>query len=198
MATAAAALEGSGHRAQRRSRPAMRVALSALVVAILGPLVVMNVAEALGASPTAHGQGFDQMPAIVSTSEGALTLDGVEPGAAAIEYVTVRTPSAAAGVELTTAVSGTGLDRFVRITVVRGSGTGATFRADGADHADLGPGVLYEGTLAGLRGTSLVDPAGSWRAGEAHTYRIVGTLDDTNAAQGLTASVDLAWTALPG
>ena len=198
MATAAAALERFGPRTQRRSRPAMRVALSALVVAILGPLVVMNVAAALNASPTADGQGFGRAPAIVSSSEGALTLDGAAPGTSAIEYVTVRTPSAAAGVELTTAVSGTGLDRFLRITVVRGSGTGASFRPDSADHADLGPGVLYEGTVAGLRATSLVDPGGTWTAEEAHSYRIVGTLDDTNAAQGLTASVDLAWTALPG
>lgn len=198
MATAAAALERFGPRTQRRSRPAMRVALSALVVAILGPLVVMNVAAALNAPRTGDRQGFGRVPAIVSSSEGALTLDGAAPGSSTIEYVTVRTPSAAAAVELTTAVSGTGLDRFLRITVVRGSGTGASFRPDSADHADLGPDVLYEGTLAGLRGTSLVDPAGSWAVDEAHTYRIVAALEDTNAAQGLTASVDLAWAALPG
>ncbi|MEX2275012.1 MAG: hypothetical protein WEA10_05555 [Actinomycetota bacterium] len=197
MATTAAALTGFTPRAHARHRLAARVALSALVVAVLGPLAVMNLAAAMDPSSTGGGQGFAQERSIVASSSGALSFDAAAPGATATEYVTVRTPVSSPGVELSATVTGTGLDRSIQIRIVRGSGRGTAFSPDVTDHSDLGRGVLYEGTLAGLGTTTLADPSASWARDEEHTYRIVGTLDDSNAAQGLTASVDLAWATRP-
>ncbi|MEX0754687.1 MAG: hypothetical protein WD556_06150 [Actinomycetota bacterium] len=185
MATAAVTLERITPRP--RLRPAAllrRFALSALVVGTLGPLAIANLAAAGDQGATGAGTGFAQEPGIISHARGDLSLADAGPGATAVEEVRVQALGDAGVVGLYAAVEGTGLEDFVQVRVVRDARV-----------------VVYEGPLGGLPrtpSTALPDPTGTWTAGETHTYRIVATLQDTNAAQGLTASVDLAWIATPG
>jgi hypothetical protein len=95
---------------------------------------------------------------------------------------------------------------FVDVTVERGSGTAATrdgacagFTAAGP--VDLAPGAA--GTGAELdelpHGAALVPDGGAPLApGAARTYRITWTLQDTEAAEGLSVEgVDLRWRSTP-
>jgi hypothetical protein len=57
---------------------------------------------------------------------------------------------------------------------------------------------VYQGKLSGLPaswGTGIADPAASWANGDAQTYRYALTVDNTPAAQGLTASATFNWEA---
>lgn len=185
MATAAVTLERITLRPRLRPTALLRrFALSALVVGALGPLAIANLAAAGDPGPTGGGAGFAREPGIFAHARGDLSFGDAGAGATAAESVQIRVLGDAAIVGLYATVEGTGLEDFVQVRVVRDARV-----------------VVYEGPLGGLPrtpSTALPDPAGTWTAGEAHTYRIVATLQDTNAAQGLTASVDLAWIATPG
>jgi len=100
--------------------------------------------------------------------------------------------------------AGTGLADHLLLRVERGgieeattSATCGGFAPDTADHSGLGPGVLYEGTLAGWPGdwdAGVVDPD-VWSPGDSHAYRLVVTLPEGagNQVQGLTALQTFIW-----
>jgi hypothetical protein len=103
---------------------------------------------------------------------------------------------------------GTGLDRYIQLTVTRGKSSTSTrascagFTADTKSYVGAGKGITYDGLLSDLGstfGSTHDDPTAatpeSWTNGETHTYKIAITIASTNAAQGLTASFDFIWQA---
>ena len=100
--------------------------------------------------------------------------------------------------------AGTGLADHLLLRVERGGIEEVTatascggFAADTADHSGLGPGVLYEGTLAGWPDdwdAGVVDPD-VWSPGDSRAYRLVVTLPEGagNEVQGLTALQTFIW-----
>ncbi len=189
MTTAAVRLDP----ARRTARPGglARWGLSALIVGTLAPLAGLQLAAATDPAPTHAGSGhaFDRSPTISSRSTGRLSFANAAPGATATEDITVRVAKAAAEVGMYAEIAGTGLDRWIDVRVLQGTMHGGSFHVDD---------VVYDGRLSRFPATAaaaLDAGPGTWRPGEAHTFRVVATLADANEAQGLHASVDLVWVA---
>ena len=93
--------------------------------------------------------------------------------------------------------AGDGLDDYLDLTVERGSG-GSFGDCTGFSPAE----VVYTGTLDGLTSThtDFATGAGTWAPtggapDDDMTYRFVVTLQDDNAAQGLTTTAAFTWEA---
>jgi hypothetical protein len=139
---------------------------------------------------------------------GMLTLSNAGPGDTDQGCMRVTyAGSLAQTVRLYGSTSGTGLDQFLELTVVRGtlSGTSAScagFSPDLTDYVGAGPGVIFQDSLDELPDDyedGLVDPVeGSeetWTNGESHAYQFVVTVRDDNGAQGLSAGQSFVWEA---
>jgi hypothetical protein len=140
---------------------------------------------------------------------GQLSLSNAAPGATDSGCVRVTyAGKAKPKVRLYGTTTGTGLDAFLQLTVVRGKLPGSTatcskFRADALDYIGVGPGVIFQDTLDQFPDsyiTGLVDPGAGglpevWTNKEYHAYRITVTMVDDNAAQGLTAGQTFKWDA---
>ncbi|NNF09059.1 MAG: hypothetical protein HKN74_02130 [Acidimicrobiia bacterium] len=92
---------------------------------------------------------------------------------------------------------GDGLDDYLDLTVERGSG-GSFGDCSGFTSSEL----VYSGTLDGFTGThtDFATGAGTWAPtggapDDDMTYRFVVTLQDDNAAQGLTTTASFTWEA---
>jgi len=131
-------------------------------------------------------------------SSAMFSLSGLEPGESDTRDITVTyTGSAApAGVVLYVCsgeMTGNGLERYLYLTVERGSvieGTGGVFSGS----------IVFSGTLEafGKEHTSYADGAGLWMAGAPgaeQTFRFIVTLLDDNRAQGLDTTVAFTWEA---
>jgi len=176
---------------------ARRIALTALVLAALGPLAVQNAVAALGTSASDEGGFANGTVDLRSDAGGALfRVPDAAPGEAQTAAVTIQyLGSIPAGVRLYARTSGTGLAQFLMVTVTRGTGEGSSFIPDSTDYVGAGPGVLYRGWLADFPTSwtsGLVDP-GTWQQGESHTYRFTVRLADEPGAQGLTAGASFRW-----
>ena len=99
---------------------------------------------------------------------------------------------------------------YLTLTVTRGSGSAGFdnctgFTPDATNHIGAGQGVVYSGLLSAFPtsyATGLGDPVPSaperWTSTptpESHDYKLVITLNDSNAAQGLSGSATFNWEA---
>ncbi len=106
-----------------------------------------------------------------------------------------------ARVKLFGSVSG-GLAQHLTLEVVRGTKAPAAngdctgFTADTANHAGLGAGVVWRGTLDTFPGSGapLVDPQ-TWNLDDDHAYQFRLTMSSAEAAQGLSATMSFTWEA---
>jgi hypothetical protein len=138
-----------------------------------------------------------------------LALANATPGQSDAGCITVTySGSLAATVWLYATVTGSSAGHDV--TVTRGSFAGGPpafysctgFTADSTNYAGAGAGIVYSGTLAAYPTSvagNLVDPTvaspESWTTNESHSYQIRAAVRDTDAAQGLSATVGLIWAA---
>lgn len=197
-------MEGrEAYRAVRRAprRFGLRLALTTLVIGLLGPLAVAHAAAAFDADE--QGPGLQPGPAPLSSRQlGApLTMPNGGPGDTATSYVEVAYRDREAGrVVLFGTTGGTGLDRHLMLTVARGSGGPGTFAPDDEDYLGEGRGVVFPGALAAFpddRAGGLADPAGPWGPGETVTFRFDVRMTGTDGAQGLTATQTFSWAVEP-
>lgn len=93
--------------------------------------------------------------------------------------------------------AGDGLDDYLNLTVYRGSG-GSFTDCTGFSSSE----TVYTGTLDGFTGThtNFGNGAGTWAptgggVDDDMTYQFVVTLQDDNAAQGLTSTATFTWEA---
>lgn len=187
---------------QRRRSVFHRVALTTIVVGLLTPLAVSNTIAAFDSTSSAEGNGFAAGTVYLSSDAGGegttLSIPNGGPGSTAVSYTTVDyTGTLPADVRIYGTAAGTGLDRYLRITVTRGTGEGAAFVPDAADYTGAGAGVVFRGTLAEFPttwGAGIVDPA-TWSGPESHSFRFRATLADDAGAMGLTAAADFHWEA---
>ncbi|MGZ4137715.1 MAG: hypothetical protein ACXVPX_09110 [Actinomycetota bacterium] len=170
-----------------------RLTRSAVVAVVFGALAVWGAAGALASTDAG---GFVHDPVSVSTSTGTMfTLPALAPGESVTRFATVTSAGSPATVRLFATVSGTGLARFLSITVTRG--TGGTKAFVPATTGGAGSGIVYSGTLADFPQTwgGGVRLGGTWPAGHGETYRFEISLSNAAAAQGLTAGADFRWEA---
>ncbi|MBT0771506.1 hypothetical protein KIH74_21390 [Kineosporia sp. J2-2] len=134
------------------------------------------------------------------TGAAMFTAGSLRPGSTGSRCIAVSySGSLAAQVRLFVApgdLTGTGLDRYLTLTVTEGTGGGS---GSCAGFAAAGP-ADFTGTLRDLAATATTwdsgiggfAPAG---AGETRVYRIVYTLTAGAAAEGLAAQVRFTWEA---
>jgi hypothetical protein len=145
-------------------------------------------------------------------SGGSLvSLSNAMPGSTDTGCIRVRyAGSLAANVRLYGTTTGSGLDRYLDVTVTRGVYSPSTpsfdsctdFQPDGTDYIGAGAGVIYNGTLENFPdnwSTGLVDPTAgspeSWGTDEVHVYRVTVTLQNDIAAESLSATQTFTWEA---
>jgi hypothetical protein len=170
-----------------------RLARSAVVAAVFGALALWGAAGALASTDTG---GFVRDPVSVSTSTGTMfSLPALAPGETVTRYATVTAAGSAAPVRLFATVSGTGLARFLSLTVTRGTDGPDGFAPAAAEGGRSG--IVYSGTLAGFPETwrDGIDVGETAQPGRTETYRFEIALSTADAAQGLTAGADFRWEA---
>jgi hypothetical protein len=178
------------------AEPVRRLARTVVVGSLFGALAISGVVGALAATSET---GFGHQPVyLAETDSGTMfSLPALSPGQTVTRYATVSSGgSAPSAVRLFATISGTGLQRFLTLTVTRGTGDADAFVPD-ADRGGAGPGVVFQGRLSRFPTTweKGIDAGGSWATGEAHVYRFEVTLSDRSAAQGLSAGADFRWEA---
>jgi Camelysin metallo-endopeptidase len=92
------------------------------------------------------------------------------------------------------AVSNSGVERFVNLSVETGTTTSGYGDCSGFTPLS----TLYTGTLSAFPtgwATGVAEPGNPWTRGEAHAYRFTVSLQNNAAAQGMTARVDFTWEA---
>lgn len=195
----------------KRSEVTKKVALTMLVVAVLGAVAGAGTWSAFSATTENSGNTFASGTVVLGDDDSGsamLNLSGAKPGDYDEGCIQVSfTGSLPATVRLYGTTAGTGLDQYLDLTVTRGTSSSgfdscATFAPDGANYIGAGPGVVYSGTLQGYPdgyGAGLVDPTAgspeSWTNPETHAYRIRVTVQNDNGAQGLNASQQFTWEA---
>ncbi len=184
----------------RRVTTATKVLLSLVVVGVLGSLAGGATMAAFGSATSTRG-GFAAGTVYLTGDSGRrpmFLVENASPGSTATSYTTVSYQGTLpAGTRLYGTTSGTGLSRFLTLTVTRGTGSGPGFVPDPIDYAGAGPGVLYRGTLAAFPSDwqgGVADP-GTWQQGESHSYRFEVRMGDDPGAQGLTADASFLWEA---
>jgi hypothetical protein len=166
-----------------------KLALTTGLIGILGALALTNAVAALRAPSEGFGRSGPALVRVAATSP--LRLANAAPGAMVVTDTTIRYgDTAPAEIRLFGDVDGTGLARFLHVTVTSGSGRGGSF----APRA-----VVFDGTLAQMPRTFATGSADSAviRHDEVRTYRVAVTLLDENAAQGLTAGATFTWGIAP-
>jgi hypothetical protein len=130
-----------------------------------------------------------------------------DDGCMRVTYAGSYAGSYAPTVRLYGSTTGTGLDEFLQLTVLRGKLSGgsascAGFTPDATDYLGAGPGVIFQGPLNAFPDDylgGLVDPVEespeTWTNGETHSYRFVISVTDDNDAQGLTSGQRFVWEA---
>lgn len=161
---------------------------------ILTLLVLAGVATVwitgLQAAAAGEERGFAEAPAVVA-SRSLPMFDGppMVPGERRTGCTAVRNDGGSpARVVLFGRTGGTGLDRHLRLTVIRGKGTCNDFRPDG---------TLYRGSLRDFpddAGSGIADQHVALLPGESRTYRFAVRLAG-DAPQGLTVSQSFLWRA---
>jgi hypothetical protein len=176
-------------------------------------MLLVGIGAGMGSGTVAAFSGSTNNPdnrikagtVVLSTDagEGAVwTVGAAQPDATMTKCVVASYDGTlAAGVKLFGSVSGA-LAPHLTLEVVRGTKAPAAngdctgFSADTANHAGLGAGVLWRGTLDTFPGSAsaIADPQ-SWSAGDKHAYQFRLTMSSVEAAQGLSASMSFTWEA---
>jgi hypothetical protein len=175
-------------------------ALSLMVVGLLGPLALHGTFAAFDTTPGARTEGFGA-GTVYLTSDGGGSLFRMPnrgPGSTAISYATISYQGTLpVTVRLYGSTSGTGLARFLTLTITRGTGEGRRFVPDPIDYVDAGPGVVYRGTLAAFPedyARGIEDPE-TWEESESHSYRFEAMIADDPRIEGLDADASFSWEA---
>jgi hypothetical protein len=197
-------------RERKNERIASKLALTALVLGILGTIAGVGTWSAFSATTDNSGNSFASGTVEIGdddTGSAMLSLSNAKPGDSDAGCIVVDyTGSLPASVRLYGSTSGTGLDQYLDLKVIRGTKASAfdacgDFTADATDYIGAGAGVIYDGTLQGYPdgfGAGIDDAPGSaetWTGGEAHAYKFVVTVQNDGAAQGLNASQVFTWEA---
>lgn len=195
---------------RRKNRLGAKLALTALVLGLVGTLAGLGTWAAFSATTQNAGNSFTAGTVAIGdddTGSAMLSLSGAAPGDSDTSCIVVDySGSLPADVKLYGSTGGSGLAQYLDLTVTRGTKSSAydgcgDFAADGTDYIGSGAGVVYSGTLQGYPdnyGAGIMDAPGSaetWTTGETHAYKFVVSVQNDNAAQGLDADQTFVWEA---
>lgn len=169
---------------------------------LVGGIAVQSTSAAFSASTGNTGNSWSSGDVALSDDDAGTAMFSVSnmaPTQVSTRCIAVSySGSLNANVRLYGAISGgTGLEDYLDLTVERGSG-GSFASCAGFVSAE----TVYTGTLAGFTAahTSYATGAGTWAPTggapvDAMTYRVVVTLQDDDAAQGLASTASFTWAA---
>ncbi len=191
-------------------RRVRRFLLGLLAMGVVGFGAGAGTIAAFSSSTSNPGNSFSAGTVAIGDNdegESVATLSSAKPGDFTEGCISVRySGSLDAGVRLYATVTG-GLAPYLTLTITRGTGgtsfpSCGGFLADSTNYIGQGNGVIYTGLLSAYPtdySSGLTDPSAAtpdtWTTDEAHTYRFVVTLNDDNAAQGLSSTAVFRWEA---
>lgn len=202
-------------RPAARPRPrwsrSRRSVLTMLVIGVAGLLARAGSYAVFTATTGNTGNSFASGTVAIQDNDSntaMLALANAKPGDADTSCIRIEyTGSLDSTVRLYGSVSGS-LASYLTLTVTRGTDSSpsfdscANFTPDATNYIGAGNGVVYSGPLSSFPASyaaGIVDPTSgspeTWSQGEAHSYRFVVTLQDDNAAQGLTGNASFTWEA---
>jgi hypothetical protein len=157
--------------------------------------VVSNAGNSISSSTVAIGDndGGSAMLALANATPGSS-----DTGCIRVTY----TGSLSSSVRLYGTVTGT-LAPHLILTITRGTDWAPSFDSctnftpDAADHIGAGPGVVWTGLLSTFPSTwagGVVDPS-TWTPSAAHSYKLVVSPVDRDAAEGLSSTLSVSWEA---
>lgn len=176
-------------KGQHEFRMPEKLALTTVLIGILGALALTNAAASLRAPSAGFDRGGPALVKVAATSP--MRLANAAPGATAVSDTTIRYRDASpAQIRLFADVDGTGLAPYLHVTVTSGTGRGESF---------IPRAVIFDGTLAAIPHAYTGGSADTTviSQGEVRTYRVAVTLVDDDAAQGLTAGATFTWGIAP-
>jgi hypothetical protein len=172
---------------------------AAPVALVVASLLVWNASSSAFQATTTNGTNSWAAGTVAISDDDSgsamFNATGLKPGDTGAKCILVTYGgSLAATVKLYSAVTGT-LGQYLDLTVEQG--TGGTSSGCGSFAAES---TLYSGTLSGFgtAATNFANGVGSWTpggAGATKAYRFTYTLQNNNAAQGLSASATFTWEA---
>jgi hypothetical protein len=185
-----------------------KILLSALVLGAGGLAAGAATFSAFSATTANPGNGFAAGTVTLGDDDAGAALVSLpaqaRPGDSSTRCIRVSyTGSLPAEVRLYASVTG-GLADHLTLTVTRGTQASPSFpsctgfTADSGNYGYGANGILYQGKVSGLPASyasAITDPAASWSNGDARSYRYAVTVDNTPAAQGLSASATFNWEA---
>jgi hypothetical protein len=188
-----------------------KVLITALVVGVLGAVAGVGGYSAFTSTTTNSGNSFAAGTVVIADNDldnVMLALTNAKPNDADTSCIKVTyTGTLASSVRLYSTQTGT-IGQYLTLTITRGTDSAPSFdactnfTADATNYIGQGAGVIYNGNLSSFPATyaaGLVDPlAGSpesWTQNEVHSYKFTITLQDVNAAQGLTGTAGFTWEA---
>lgn len=201
--------------AARRPRPrwsrTRRSVTTMLVIGVAGLLAGAGSYAVFTATTGNTGNSFASGTVAIQDNDSntaMLALANAKPGDADTSCIRIEyTGSLDSTVRLYGSVSGS-LASYLTLTVTRGTDSSpsfdscANFTPDATNYIGAGNGVVYSGPLSSFPASyaaGVVDPTSgspeTWSQSEAHSYRFVVTLQDDNAAQGLTGNASFTWEA---
>jgi predicted ribosomally synthesized peptide with SipW-like signal peptide len=195
---------------RRKNRLGAKLALTALVLGLLGTIAGLGTWAAFSATTQNPGNSFASGTVALGDDDSGtamLSLSGAKPGDSDSSCIVVDySGSLPSGVTLYGSTGGTGLAQYLNLTVTRGTKSSAfdgcgDFVADGPNYIGAGAGVIFNGTLQGYPdnyGAGITDAPGSaenWTTGETHAYKFAISVQNDNAAQGLNADQTFVWEA---
>lgn len=198
-------------RTRRPASKARKLLLTALVIGVVGAGMSVGTYAVFSATTDNTGNSFAAGTVAISDNDAGaamLSLANAKPADSDSACIRISyTGTLNSTVRLYGTVSGS-LASYLTLTVTRGTDSApsfdscANFTADATNYLGAGAGVIYQGSLASYPATyaaGIVDPIpGSpetWVTNEVHSYRYTISLDDNNAAQGLTGSASFTWEA---
>ena len=195
--------------ASRRNRM-RKIVGTLIVIGLVGAIAGFGSYSAFTSTTGNAGNSFAAGSVAVGDNDSGtamLSLASAKPGDSDTSCILITsTGSLNSTVRIYSTVTGT-LGSYLTLTVTRGtSATGfdncTGFTADATDYLGSGNGVIYTGALSSFPAnyaTGVVDPKAAtpetWTTSESHWYKFQISLDDNNAAQGLTGGASFTWEA---
>jgi Camelysin metallo-endopeptidase len=182
---------------------------SLLLVMAIGVVAGPVTFSAFSGTTTNGGNSFTAGTVALSDNDAGasmLTLTNAKPGDSVTGCIRISyTGTLASTVRLYANTTGS-LGQYLDLVVTRGTNSGGfgscgSFSADGTNYIGQGNGVVYSGTVSAFpasHAAGLVDPSGSpatWNQNDAHWYSFVVTLQNNDAAQGLSGTAGFTWEA---
>jgi predicted ribosomally synthesized peptide with SipW-like signal peptide len=191
-----------------------KLVLSALVLGAVGLVAGLGTFSSFSSVTTSSANSFAAGTVSLADNDAGtamLALSNAKPADASQSCIAITyTGTLDAAVRLYGSVSGS-LNQYLTLTVTRGTQSPTTFgsactnfTADATNYIGQGAGVIFSGNLSTFTGTDwstgIADPAvgggnETWTTNEVHVYKFVVTLQNTNAAQGLSGTASFTWEA---